>query len=106
VSEVVRQIMIELKERLAALYGGRLRGVYLFGSYARDEADVESDLDVLIVLDRVDSYAAEISRTGNVISEFSLRSGTTLSRVFTSEAQWREDSTLFFLNLREEAIPV
>jgi predicted nucleotidyltransferase len=105
-SEVVRQILTELKERLAALYGGRLKGVYLFGSYAREEADAESDLDVLIVLDRVDSYAAEISRTGSVISELSLRSGITLSRVFTSEAQWRDDSTLFFLNLREEAIPV
>lgn len=105
-SEVVRQIMTELKERLAGLYGGRLRGVYLFGSYARDEADAESDLDVLIVLDRVDSYSSEISCTSEVTSELSLRYGITLSRVFTSEVQWREDSTLFFLNLREEAIPV
>jgi predicted nucleotidyltransferase len=97
--------MTELKERLAALYGGRLRGLYLFGSYARDEADAESDLDVLVVLDRVDSYSSEISRTSEVTSELSLRYGITLSRVFTSEAQWRDDLTLFFLNLREEAIP-
>jgi predicted nucleotidyltransferase len=105
-SEDVRQILAELKERLVVLYGDRLRGVYLFGSYARNETDVESDLDVLIVLDRVDSYASEIFRTGKVISELSLKSGITLSRVFASEAQWREDPTLFYLNLREEAIPV
>jgi predicted nucleotidyltransferase len=105
-SEAVRQILAELKERLAVLYGDRLRGVYLFGSYAREETDKESDLDVLIVLDRVDSYTSEISRTGEVISELSLKSRITLSRVFASEAQWREEATLFFLNLREEAIPV
>jgi len=105
-SDTVRQILADLKGRLADLYGDRLRGVFLFGSYARDEAEEESDLDVLIVLDRVDSYASEISRTGEVISELSLKSGITLSRVFASETQWREDPTLFFLNLREEAIPV
>jgi predicted nucleotidyltransferase len=40
--------------------GARLKGVYLFGSYARGEAGEESDVDVLIVLDRVESYSQEI----------------------------------------------
>ena len=101
----VKRILSELKARLAADYGERLKGVYLFGSYARGEADEESDLDVLIVLDRVDGYSREISRTGPVISELSLKHGIPLSRVFASEAQWRDDPTLFFLNVREEAIP-
>jgi hypothetical protein len=34
-----------------------------------------------------------------------LKHGVALSRVFASAAQWREDSTLFFQNVREEAIP-
>ncbi len=104
-SETIRQILAELKHRLASIYGRRLRGVYLFGSYARDEADEESDLDVLIVLDQVENYTQEISRTSEVISQLSLKHGVPLSRVFASAAQWREDSTLFFLNVRDEAIP-
>jgi len=97
--------MAELKRRLDALYGGRLKGVYLFGSYARDEADEESDADVLIILDRVDNYSEEIDRTGEVISKLSLYLGVAISRVFASERQWREDQTLFFLNVRGEAVP-
>ncbi|MFP4248886.1 MAG: nucleotidyltransferase domain-containing protein, partial [Armatimonadota bacterium] len=41
----------ELKRELEALYGDRLRGVYLFGSHARGEAGPDSDVDVAVVLD-------------------------------------------------------
>lgn len=105
-NEVLQSILWELKENLGRLYGERLKGVYLFGSYARGEADDESDMDVLIVLDRVDNYSQEIDRTGRVVSELSLRSGVTISRVFASEHRWRTDRTNFFLNVREEAVAV
>lgn len=101
----IKRILLELKTKLDGLYGARLKGVYLFGSYARNEADEESDVDILIVLDRVDSYSEEITRSSEIISEISLKYGITLSRVFASERQWLEDPTLFFLNVREEAIP-
>jgi predicted nucleotidyltransferase len=104
-NDAVRRILVDLKLNLAMVYADRLQGVYLFGSHARDEADAESDLDVLIVLDRIDSYVTEIARTSQLISALSLKHGIAVSRVFASAAQWREDSTLFFLNLREEAIP-
>lgn len=103
-SETIREILTELKDRLADLYGERLKGVYLFGSYARDEADEESDMDVLIVLDQADNYSGEVNRTGEVTSNLSLKYGITISRVFASEKRWREDQTMFFLNLRDEAI--
>ncbi len=103
-SETIRKILVELKDRLADLYGERLKGVYLFGSYARDEADEDSDMDVLIVLDQADNYSDEVTRTGEVTSNLSLKYGITISRVFASEKRWMEDQTMFFLNLRDEAI--
>jgi len=77
-NEQVKRILAELREQLAVLYGERLRDVYLYGSYARDEAGEESDMDVMIVLNRVDDYAAEINRTGQVISGLSLEAETLL----------------------------
>lgn len=103
-NDTIREVLAELKTRLSALYGERLKGVYLFGSYARNEADEESDVNLLIVLDEVENYPREIARTSELISELSLRCGISMSRFFSSEEQWREDTTLFFVNLREEAI--
>lgn len=103
-TETIRQLLTELKSRLEGLYGTRLRGVYLFGSHARGEADEESDVDVLIVLDRVERYSGEIERTSEAVAEVSLEYGVSVSRVFASEGQWREHRTLFFQNVREEAV--
>ena len=103
-SEAIKELLSELKIHLLGLYETRLKEIYLFGSYARNEADEESDVDVLIVLDRVDDYSMEIARTSEVISQLSLQYSVSLSRVFVSEKQWQEDQTLFFLNVRSEAI--
>ncbi len=104
-SDRIQQLLKELKGHLGHLYGVRLKGVYLFGSHARGEADAASDVDVLIVLDHVDNYSQEIDRTGEMVSALSLRFGVTISRVFASEQRWRTDQTNFFLNVREEAVP-
>jgi predicted nucleotidyltransferase len=105
VTQIAEQVMAELKDQLAVLYGERLKGLYLFGSHARDDADDESDVDIMIVLDRVDHYSREISETSEVISELSLKHRISLSRFFASETQWQNDPTNFFLNVREEAVP-
>ncbi|NQT52839.1 nucleotidyltransferase domain-containing protein [bacterium] len=104
-TSAVSPVLNELRQGLAQLYGTRLKGLYVFGSYARDEASRDSDLDVLIVLDRVAAYRAEIKRTSLLVAELSLASGVSLSRVFTSESEWLNGETPFLLNVREEAVP-
>jgi predicted nucleotidyltransferase len=44
----------ELDADLRRRYGPRVRDVRLFGSFARGEANEDSDVDVLVVLDHVD----------------------------------------------------
>ena len=69
----ITRLLSELHEGLRHLYDQRLRGLYLFGSYARGEQDDESDVDVMIVLDELVSYSAEIDRTSFLISDISLK---------------------------------
>jgi len=97
-------LLATLKQRLAACYGSRLRGVYLFGSHARGEAGETSDVDVLIVLDEITRYGDEIERTGELFSELSLKYDTVVSRVFVSESTWKQSDQPFLKHIRAEAI--
>jgi predicted nucleotidyltransferase len=101
----IAMLLSELETGLKAMYPARLKGVYLFGSYARGDADPESDADVLVVLDRIDRYGAEVERTGPMISELSLKHGVSVSRTFVSEREWLSGESPFLTNVREEAIP-
>jgi predicted nucleotidyltransferase len=98
------ELLGRMKTELSGLYGSRLRGIYLFGSRARGEARLESDVDVLIVLDRILGYGAEVDRTGVLVSRLSLEYGVSISRVFVSEEDWKSGESVFLANLREEAV--
>jgi predicted nucleotidyltransferase len=55
-------------------FGDRVRAVKLFGSYARGEANEDSDLDVLIVVDDLTSVEGRETAwlAGDVLTEFGL----------------------------------
>lgn len=67
--KLLDDLIAELTVGLDGVYGDRLKGLYLYGSYARGEEDRESDLDILVVLEQFDHYAAEVNRTGELASD-------------------------------------
>lgn len=100
----VHEILNALRHEMEEIYGERLRGLYLYGSYARGDAGRGSDLDVLVVLDRVDSVWEEIERSGHVAAELSLQHDLTVSRAFVSEEQWRNASIPLVRNVKQEGL--
>lgn len=100
----LKSLLDELRRGLLGIYRDRLKGVYLYGSHARGEADEESDVDVLVVLDRIVGYGAEIRRTSELVAGISLEYDISVSRVFVSENDWQTGESPFLLNVREEAV--
>jgi predicted nucleotidyltransferase len=77
-----------LRRELNAVYGERLVGVWLFGSRARGDQDPDSDIDLLIVLDTIGSYAGDLRLSGEATSRLSLESGVTISRILATRESW------------------
>jgi predicted nucleotidyltransferase len=99
----IDELLARLRHGLEDLYGERLAGIYLFGSFARGEATPESDVDILIVLDEVADYSQEIERTGQLISDLSLDHDVSISRFFVSSEAWRHRDSPFLSNVRDQA---
>ncbi len=99
----LKKLLTKLRRGLEDLYGERLDRIYLFGSHARDEATPESDVDVLIVLDKVTDYGREIQRTGHLACRLSLDYEVSISRVFLSSSAWRHRDSPFLSNVRKHA---
>lgn len=102
----ISKILKELKQGLIRLYGERIRGLYLFGSYARGDHEEGSDLDVLVVLDDFERAPAEVQRTNDLVGDLSLEYLITISPVFMREKDWLTADKPLLRSVRLEGLPV
>jgi predicted nucleotidyltransferase len=70
----IDQIIRQCKTALQDYYGARLKGVVVYGSVARDEADPESDIDLLVLLHKPFSYFEETQRIIDLLYPIQLES--------------------------------
>jgi predicted nucleotidyltransferase len=99
-------IATRFAERIRPIYGERLRGVYLYGARARGEARAHSNVEIVVVLDRVDRYGDELEQTGSTCADLSLEHGLVVSRVFVSESAWLSRSDGQLPTVRKEAVTI
>ncbi len=92
---MVRAALVVARRRLEALYGDRLAHVVLYGSQARGEADADSDVDVLVVLEEPVNALDELKRLTRLKLEFLRRYDKDFSfRPVTEEAYLDRDRPL------------
>jgi predicted nucleotidyltransferase len=91
---------------LRELYGDRLKQVVLFGSWARGDAHPESDIDLLVVLDEVESRWREMDRMRDVLWEHSLANDAVVTELPVSERDFRDSDTPLLIRVRAEGVPV
>ena len=97
-------ILDESKKRLHKIYGKRLKGIILYGSYARGEARADSDIDLIVLLDRVKSPVAELKKCGREIHKIDFKYDTLISVIPISARDYQTWSLPMILNARKEGI--
>lgn len=102
----LKATLTRLDEGLSKLYGQRYRGLVLYGSYARGDADEGSDVDLLLLLEGEVDPARELRRADEVKWPLSLEFGHTLSLIPVSVDAFRNSGEPFLYNARTEGVPV
>jgi predicted nucleotidyltransferase len=87
---------------LARVYGHRLRDVRLYGSWARGDAHPESDIDLLIVLDLVDSRWVERRRIEDVLWRHTFENDVVVSAFPVAEDELRQPKSQFLARVEAE----
>ena len=104
--EEVLRLVREFHDHLKPLYGDRLKGVYLYGSYARGDARWDSDIDVAVVLDGPVRQREESRRASETIGDISLRHNCVLMPVFLSVEELRRRPYAVHRSIASEGVPV
>ena len=99
-------ILREFRHGLEEIYGSRLVQVVLFGSQARDEAEPDSDIDVMLVLRGPVNPHDEIRRLSAFKGELCLRYDVVVSCVYMSEEGFCSEQSPLMLNVRREGVLV
>lgn len=102
--EDLAALLRRLGEDLRSLYGERYRGLVLYGSYARGEADEGSDVDLLLLLEGEVNTTEEILRAEEVAWPLSLEAGYTTALFPVGVEKYRRSEQPFLRNARGEGV--
>ena len=100
----VDQALRELKLALNDLYGERLHGVYLYGSYSRGEATPDSDVDLLVVLKGPTQTGREIDRMNPAVSRICLDYDLLISAMPVSLDSFERRRSAFLVSAGRDAV--
>jgi uncharacterized protein len=89
---------------LQTLYGARLHGIVLYGSWARDTEEPESDIDLMVLLEGPVDGAQEIRRIWEVLYPLQLESDHLLSVVPVDVALYNRGEYALYRQAKAEGV--
>ena len=100
----LKTILEELSREIKKIYQEKLSQIILYGSQARGEAQIDSDVDILIVLKKPFNYSEELEKTSQLIADLSLKYNTLISRSFIDKQRLTSDNSPFIRNINKDGI--
>lgn len=101
---IAMEITAEARRELNKIYGTRLRGIRLYGSWARGEGREDSDVDIAVILDSITSRQAEHQRLSELQASLSLKHGTIVMLLPVGEADIQDGRYALARSISREGV--
>lgn len=102
VAEIIRQC----KAALEGYYGPRFRGLVVYGSEARGQANSTSDIDLLVLLSEPLDYFRELRRIVDLLYPIQLQSDRLISAKPAPASEYERGSIQLYRNAKREGLLV
>jgi len=103
-SEHIKPIINQLKELVNNHYGNKLKYMILYGSYARGTHTSESDIDIMLVLNEMQSPYKEIDTLTDIKTDLMLENEIFISTNPTTTELFENSQQMFYKNVRREGV--
>lgn len=106
--EKTLNILSSITEKAKEIIGEHISKIILYGSYARNTQDNESDMDIMLLIEEEENIKKYEERFGNIVFDLSLKYEVLLSVILKSNKQFNKylDVLPFYMNIHNEGIVV
>lgn len=107
--EKIKNITFEVYQELIKLFGGKIERIILYGSYARGDFNLESDVDIMILLNcdqkEITERRKEISR---IASRIGLKNDIMVSLIARNSDDYENNMKYqpFYQNIEKEGVSI
>jgi predicted nucleotidyltransferase len=102
-------ILADVKTEVIKIFGEKLRQLILFGSYARNEQDPESDIDIMILAEESEEELRKNRPlVANIIAELSMKHEKLISLMQVPYTRYNDylDILPFYRNVYDEGVEI
>lgn len=99
----IQAMLSDFTDIMQEAYKDSLYQILLFGSYARGEANDESDIDIIVILDKSEmNITSEINKIVEYSFDLDLEYGKTLCALPMSLDYWDTEESFFLDEVRKD----
>jgi len=100
----ITEVVQKCRAVLESYYGNRFKGLVLYGSFARDQASLYSDIDFLVLLNKPFDYFQELRRIIYLLYPIQLETDKLISAKPAPFDEFENGSIQLYRNAKREGI--